>query len=180
MIPAFAMERTQELLYELNELAEHGRIPKVPVFIDSPLAIRLTAVYQKHQIYFNSETKRVISSGDAIFNFPGLKMTLTTEQSKEINEVPPPKIIVAGSGMSNGGRILHHEMRYLSDPNSAIIFIGYQAKGTLGRHLLKAPRRSGFSVRIFGALPRFRHRRLLGSRRSGADSGLAQTDAFFP
>ncbi len=146
MIPAFAMERTQELLYELNELAENGRIPKVPVFIDSPLAIRLTAVYQKHQIYFNSETKRIISSGDAIFNFPGLKMTLTTEQSKEINDVPSPKIIVAGSGMSNGGRILHHEMRYLPDSNSAILFIGYQAKGTLGRQLIEG----AASVKIFG------------------------------
>ena len=127
MIPAFAMERTQELLFELNELAEHGRIPKIPIFIDSPLAIKLTGVYQKYQNYFNQEAWNLVRSGDAIFNFPGLKMTLTVEQSKEINDVPPPKIIIAGSGMSQGGRILHHERRYLSDPKTVAFFEKHHA-----------------------------------------------------
>lgn len=139
MIPAFAMERTQELLFELNELIENGRIPKVPIFIDSPLAIKLTAVYKKYSQnpdYFDQEAISLLRKGDAIFDFPGLRLTLTTEQSKEINKVAAPKIIIAGAGMSQGGRILHHERRYLSDPKSTILFIGYQVSGSLGRQIL--------------------------------------------
>lgn len=146
IIPAFAMERTQDLLFHLNELVEAGRIPHVPVFIDSPLAIKLTHVYQKYQDYFDPELGERVRSGDDIFNFKGLRFTLTTEQSKEINTVRPPKIVIAGSGMSNGGRILHHETRYLPDPNSTILFIGYQAKGTLGRAILEG----AGEVKIFG------------------------------
>jgi len=136
MIPAFAMERTQELLFELNELTENGRIPSVPVFLDSPLAIKLTEVYKKYENYFNSEARELIKTGDAIFNFPGLKKTLTTDESKTINDVPPPKIIIAGSGMSTAGRILHHEKRYLPDPKSTLLIIGYQGYGSLGRKIL--------------------------------------------
>jgi metallo-beta-lactamase family protein len=146
MIPTFAMERTQELLYHLHQLFEEGRIPHVPVFIDSPLAIKLTAVYKKYENYFNRETANIAKSGEDILNFPGLRLTLTTEQSKEINDVPPPKIVIAGSGMSNGGRILHHELRYLPDPKSAIIFVGYQAYGSMGRQILDGAK----EVRIFG------------------------------
>ncbi|MGC9602966.1 MAG: MBL fold metallo-hydrolase [Minisyncoccia bacterium] len=149
MIPAFAMERTQEMIFELNELVENGRIPKVPVFIDSPLAIKLTAVYQKYStdpLYFNPEAIDLIKGGDAIFNFPGLRMTLTKEESKEINNVPPPKVIVAGAGMSNGGRILHHEIRYLPDPKSTLLVVGYQAVGSLGRKVLEGAK----MVKIFG------------------------------
>lgn len=149
LIPAFAMERTQELLYELNELVEHGRIPPVPIFIDSPLAIRLTSVYKKYSEnpeYIDQEAITLLKQGDAIFDFPRLKLTLTTEQSKEINNVQPPKVIIAGSGMSHGGRILHHEERYLSDPNSMILFIGYQMRGSLGRRILDNEK----TVKIFG------------------------------
>ncbi|MDP2705610.1 MAG: MBL fold metallo-hydrolase [bacterium] len=149
MIPAFALERTQELLFELNELIENGRVPSMPVFVDSPLAIKLTSVYQKYSgdaKYFNHEAINLVKNGDQIFNFPGLRMTLTSEQSKEINSVPGPKIVIAGAGMSNGGRILHHELRYLSDPKSAILFIGYQAEGSLGRRILDG----NPTVRIMG------------------------------
>ncbi|OGM91065.1 hypothetical protein A3A20_00520 [Candidatus Wolfebacteria bacterium RIFCSPLOWO2_01_FULL_45_19] len=146
MIPAFAMERTQQLLFELNELVENGRIPRVPIFIDSPLAIKLTAVYREYRSYFNPEVRDLIKSGDDIFNFRGLKMTLATEESKAINEVPSPKIIIAGSGMSQGGRILHHERRYLSDPKNTILFVGYQAKNSLGRKILEGAK----IVKIFG------------------------------
>ncbi len=145
MIPAFAMERTQELLFNLHELFESGRVPKVPVFIDSPLAIKLTAVYKKYESSFNKEILDV-EKGEDIFNFPGLTFTLRTEQSKEINNVPAPKIIMAGSGMSNAGRILHHEIRYLPDPNSMILFVGYQAYGSLGRKILEGAK----MVKIFG------------------------------
>ena len=135
MIPTFALERTQELLFELNALFNNKEIPQVPVFIDSPLAIKLTEVYRRHSEYFNQEAMYLIESGDDIFKFPGLKLTNTIEESKAINDVPPPKIIIAGSGMSHGGRILHHEIRYLSDPKSSILFVGYQVDGSLGRHI---------------------------------------------
>ena len=140
MVPSFAVERTQELLYELNNLFAEKKIAKVPVFVDSPLAIKMTSVYKKHPEYFNKETAYLIKSGDDIFNFPGLQMTATTEESKKINDVPSPKIIIAGSGMSQGGRILHHEIRYLSDPASTILFVGYQVDGSLGRKIQRGDR----------------------------------------
>jgi len=146
MIPAFSLERTQELLFEFNELVEKGRVPEVPIFLDSPLAIRATEVYRKYERYYNKEAQYIISSGDKVFKFPMLKFTLTTEESKAINDVPPPKIVIAGSGMSTGGRILHHERRYLSDPNSAILMVGYQAAGSLGRRIQDGAK----SVKIFG------------------------------
>lgn len=146
IIPSFAMERTQDLLYHLNQLIENGKIPKIPVFVDSPLAIKLTSLYSKYAKYFNDNIKKQIESGDDILNFPMLNTTLTTEESKSINEVFPPKIIIAGAGMMHGGRILHHAKRYLSDPKSTILFIGYQAEGSLGRQILDGAK----EVKIFG------------------------------
>ena len=146
MIPSFAMERTQEILYEFNNLINEKKIPNIPVYVDSPLATNLTEVYKRHSSYFNQKTRYVINSGDDIFNFPGLKFTRTADESKQINDVPPPKIILAGSGMSTGGRILHHERRYLSDSRSTILFIGYQVKNSLGRRILDGEK----EVRIFG------------------------------
>lgn len=146
MIPAFSLERTQEILYEINDLIEHGRVPMVPVFLDSPLAIRATEIYKKSDQYFNKRTRYIIDSGEHIFKFPMLKFTLATEESKAINDVPPPKVIIAGSGMSTGGRILHHERRYLPDPNSMLLLVGYQAAGSRGRQLQDGAR----SVDIFG------------------------------
>ena len=146
MIPSFAMERTQELLYELNQFINHNQIPRVPIYLDSPLATKLTEVYKKYSNYFNKTAHHVIDSGDDIFNFPGLTFTRTVDESKAINNIKGPKIIIAGSGMSTGGRILHHEMRYLSDPNSAILFLGYQVVGSLGRRILDGEK----EVKIFG------------------------------
>lgn len=146
MIPSFALERTQDIVYFMNELFTDGRIARVPVFIDSPLAIKLTAIYHKYRRFFNAEADQRIASGDDIFNFPDLHLTLTSEQSKAINSVPPPKIVLAGSGMSHGGRILHHEVRYLPDPNNTILFIGYQAEGSLGRRIMEGAN----EVTIFG------------------------------
>jgi metallo-beta-lactamase family protein len=138
MIPTFAMERTQDLLFHFHQLHEEGKLPDEPVFLDSPLAIKLTELFKKHKDAFNDKVEDIIKSenGD-ILTFPGLKVTFTTEESKAINDVPAPKIIIAGSGMSNGGRILHHEARYLSDQKSEIVFVGYQAPGSLGRELLE-------------------------------------------
>ena len=149
MIPAFAMERTQELLYEINDLVEKKKIPRVPIFIDSPLAIRLIKVYERYlkdPMYMDSESIAIAKKGDGIFDFPGLKFTMTSSESKAINEYPAPKIIIAGSGMSHGGRMIHHELRYLSDPKSTLLFIGYQAVGTLGRRIIEGEK----LVRIFG------------------------------
>ncbi|MGD0976946.1 MAG: MBL fold metallo-hydrolase [Minisyncoccia bacterium] len=147
MIPSFAMERTQELLFEFNELFNNNQIPKIPVFVDSPLAIKLTEVYEEHSEYFNKDATYLIKSGDDIFKFPCLTITPSVQESKAINDVPPPKIIIAGSGMSHGGRILHHELRYLPDPNSTILFVGYQVDGSLGRHIQQGNK----EVSIFGS-----------------------------
>jgi len=133
IIPTFSLERTQELLYEINSLVENSVINIMPVFLDSPLSIKLTDIYLKYGKYFNETAKKIIASGDRLFIFPGLKETLDTEESKAILRVSPPKIIIAVSGMSNGGRILHHEKNYLSDKNNTILLTGYQSVGTLGR-----------------------------------------------
>jgi len=135
MIPSFAMERTQQLLYHLNNLAENHRIPRLPIFIDSPLAIKITEVYKKYPQYYNKEAIFNIDSGDDIFKFPGLEFTEASKDSKKINNVPLPKVIIAGSGMSQGGRIMHHELLYLDDPKNTLLLITYQAEGTLGRRI---------------------------------------------
>jgi metallo-beta-lactamase family protein len=140
MIPAFSLERTQELLYEFNDLAENHRIPRAPVFLDSPLAIKATRVYREYGRYFSKEARALIAEGDKLFQFPGLQMTERTEESKRINEVPAPKIIIAGAGMMQGGRILHHAKRYLPDAKSALLFIGYQAAGSIGRRIYDGAR----------------------------------------
>ena len=146
VIPTFSLERSQELLFEINELVENKRIPQMPIFFDSPLGIRLTKVYRQYGQYFNPFARTQLGDGEDIFNFPGLKSTLLTEESKEIIKEPNPKIIIAGSGMSNGGRVLHHEAHFLPDPNSTILLTGYQMQGTLGRYLQDGAK----SVRING------------------------------
>ncbi len=136
MIPAFSIERTQKILFQLNDLMEHGKVGQIPVFLDSPLAIKATQVYEKYShLYFNEEARNFILKGDDLLKFAALKMTIDTQQSKQINKVPAPKIIIAGSGMSNGGRILHHEKLYLSDPKSVLLIVSYQAPRSLGRML---------------------------------------------
>ncbi len=137
LIPAFATERTQEILFEIHALMEAGKLEKIPVFLDSPLAIKMTDIYRKHSDYFTPEAlRRAPGEKHPLFEFPGLRKTLTTEESKSINDVSGAKVIIAGSGMSNGGRILHHEKRYLSDPKSTLLIVGYQANGSLGRQIL--------------------------------------------
>jgi metallo-beta-lactamase family protein len=146
ILPTFSLERSQELLYELGMLFEAGRIPLVPVFLDSPLAIRLTDVYQKYTRYFNADVKKMIETDSDIFMFPGLTSTIDTEQSKMIPRTPNPKIIIAGSGMSSGGRIVHHEKTYLPDSSSTLLLTGYQSLGTMGRMIEDGAK----SVRING------------------------------
>ncbi len=136
MIPSFSFERTQELIYELNNLVDRKKLlPRVPIFLDSPLAIKATRVYLKYPQYYDREAEALRKSGDDLFDFPGLVITETPEESKKINHTPGPKIVIAGSGMMNGGRILHHALRYLSDEKSTLLIIGYQSEGTLGRKI---------------------------------------------
>ena len=145
MIPAFSIERTQDLLVELNDLVENKKIPQIPVFVDSPLAIKVTRIYQENKQYFNQGITKEIQGGDDVFKFPRLRFTEQSRDSIAIKGVPGPKIIIAGSGMSNGGRILHHEQNYLSDPKNTLLIVGYQAVGTLGRMLQEGAK----SVTIF-------------------------------
>ncbi len=145
VIPAFSIERTQDLLFELNAMVEQKKIPEIPVFVDSPLAIRVTKVFSDSESYFNKETQDTIKGGDDIFKFPKLRFTERSQDSIAIKDVPNPKIIIAGSGMSNGGRVLHHERNYLPDPKSTLLLVGYQAVGTMGRLLQEGMK----SVRIF-------------------------------
>ena len=133
VLPTFSLERAQELLFEIDDLVENQRVPEMPVFLDSPLAIRLTKIYKKYMHYFNENAQKRMQDDDDIFSFPGLKVTLETEESKSILHTPNPKIIIAGSGMSNGGRILHHEANYLPDPNNTLLLTGFQSLGTMGR-----------------------------------------------
>lgn len=135
MVPAFSLERTQEMLHELNHLSEEKKIPRIPIFIDSPLAIKVTDIYKKRNEFFKKDVRDEIAAGDDIFDFPGLVMTEKTEESRAIKNSPNPKLIIAGSGMSNGGRILRHEAEYLPDPKSTLLIVGFQAPGSLGRQL---------------------------------------------
>jgi metallo-beta-lactamase family protein len=140
IIPAFAIERTQQLLYEMNHLVEHHDVPQINVYLDSPMAIGATEVIRDFPQYYDEEALRDVSSGDDLFDFPGLHVCRTRDQSKEINQAPYPKIIISGSGMMNGGRILHHLVRYLGDHRTTVLVVGYQAQGTLGRRLADGQR----------------------------------------
>jgi len=140
VIPAFSLERTQVILYELNNLIEENKIPRVPVFMDSPLGTKVTNIYYAHKKQFNKEVQQEIKEGDNIFDFPKLVVTHGARESQEIYNTPNPKIIIAGSGMSSGGRVVWHEMQFLPDPKSTILLMGYQALGTLGRRIQNRPR----------------------------------------
>ncbi len=135
LIPTFAIERAQELLYELDHIVETRGPKNIPIFFDSPMAIRATKVFKRYEQFWNREARAEKKRGNDFFDFPRLKLTESTRESKAINDCPPPKVIIAGGGMMQGGRILHHLKKYLPLPSTTILFIGYQAEGTLGRRL---------------------------------------------
>lgn len=135
IIPAFSLERTQGMLFEINNFFEQGGIKPIPVFLDSPLAINVTELYRKYTEYLKDAVQAQIKGGDDIFDFPKLSFTRTTRDSAEIEKTHGAKIIIAGSGMSHGGRILGHEKKYLEDPKTTLLLVGYQATGSLGRLL---------------------------------------------
>lgn len=137
LMPVFSLEKTQMLLTELNDLVEQNLIPEVPIFVDSPLAIRLTEIYTQNTKFFNEEIQKKIESGDDVFSFPKLKFTYQRAESESIDRVQGAKIIISASGISEGGRITAHEKRYLPDPDNALVLIGHQILGSLGRRILE-------------------------------------------
>ena len=146
MIPSFAIERTQELIYALNEFVEHNKMPKMDVYVDSPLATKATTVFMKHPECYDKEIKDLIAQGDLPFEFPGLRYVVSVQESKKLNDKKDPFIIIAGSGMCNGGRIKHHLKNHLKERKSTVLFIGYQAKGTLGRRIRDGAKK----IKIYG------------------------------
>ena len=156
VIPSFAVGRTQEILYEINNLKdvkhdeeferEYKTLMRTPVYVDSPLAISATEVFQENMDLFDDETQKIIKSGDNPLEFPGLKFTRTADESKELNEKNESSIIISASGMCEVGRIKHHLKHNLWNPNSTILFVGYQAPGTLGRKIVDGAKQ----VKIFG------------------------------
>lgn len=159
IIPAFSLERTQGMLFEINNFVEEGRLAPIPVFLDSPLAIRVTELYRKHVSYLKKEVREQIKAGDDIFAFDGLSFTKTVQDSADIGREKGAKVIIAGSGMSHGGRILGHEQRYLEDPKTILLLVGYQSVGSLGRLLSDGAKRvriDGEDVRVRAKIARIR------------------------
>ena len=146
IIPSFALERSQDLLYHLNELLLADRIPRLMVFLDSPMAIRVTEVFKDHPELFDDDMAERIRKQLSPFDFPGLKMTRATSESKAINHITGTVIVIAGSGMCTGGRVKHHLVNNITRPECTILFVGYQAVGTLGRHIVNGAE----EVRILG------------------------------
>lgn len=146
VIPTFAVERAQELVYHLSRLAHGDRIPDVPVFLDSPMAVDVTEVFRRHRDYMDAQTNALFESGQPPLRFPGLKLVRAVEDSIAINQLREPCIIMSSSGMCTGGRIKHHLKRNIGRAESTLVFVGYQAVGTLGRIILDGKDR----VRIHG------------------------------
>ena len=148
IIPSFAVERSQDLLYHLSDLLHEKKIPPLIVFVDSPMAIRVTEVFKENAELFDEETIAQLDKGVHPCDFPALKMCRTSDQSKAINSLRGSCIIIAGSGMCTGGRIKHHLKANLGRKNATVLFVGYQANGTLGRQLVDGAE----EVRLFGEM----------------------------
>jgi metallo-beta-lactamase family protein len=146
VIPAFAVERTQDVLYTIGRLMRQGLIPSIPIYIDSPLAISATEIFKKNSDNFDQETRELLLGGENPLEPPEVIYTRTTEESKAINEDPRPGIIISASGMCESGRIKHHLKHHLWREESHIVFIGYQGEGTVGRRIVDGAK----TVRLFG------------------------------
>lgn len=148
VIPSFAVERAQELLYHLGRLITSGRIPRLPVILDSPMAQSVTRVFEKYPALLDADVADAIRKGHSPFDFPGLRYVRSTQESEGVAHMGTPAVIIAGSGMATGGRIKRHLISNIGRPESTVLFVGYQAVGTLGRHILDGER----PVRILGAM----------------------------
>lgn len=136
LIPAFAVGRTQEILYELHELARTRRTPEVPIYIDSPLAISATSVFESHPDLFD-RSEALVAHTDELFRFDLVRYTREASESKLLNTMRGPMIVIAASGMAESGRILHHLLHGASDPRNTILIVGFQGQGTLGRRIVE-------------------------------------------
>jgi metallo-beta-lactamase family protein len=146
IVPSFAVERSQEVLYYVNELLLEKAIPQLPVFLDSPMAAKVTKVFQKHPELFDAEMTEFIEDHESPFKFPGLNIVGTSKESKAINHVRESVMVIAGSGMCTGGRVKHHLVNNITHRKNTIMFVGYQAVGTLGRSIVNGDK----NVRILG------------------------------
>lgn len=148
IIPAFAVGRTQDVVYHLHDLMQSGEIPQMPVYVDSPLATNITEIFRAHPECYDEETEHLLmqDGGDDPFGFNMLRYTRSTEESKKLNNIRRPAIIISASGMCEGGRVLHHLRRNIGDPNTTVLFVGFQAENTLGRKLLRGDK----TARIYG------------------------------
>lgn len=148
IIPAFAVGRTQDVVYHLHDLMQSKEIPQMPVYVDSPLATNITEIFRAHPECFDEETEQLLmqDGGDDPFGFNMLRYTRSTEESKKLNNIRRPAIIISASGMCEGGRVLHHLRRNVGDPNTTVLFVGFQAENTLGRKLLRGDK----TARIYG------------------------------
>ena len=156
IIPAFAVGRTQDVVYHLHELMQSGEIPQMPVYVDSPLATNITEIFRAHPECYDEETEQLLmqDGGDDPFGFNMLRYTRSTEESKKLNNIRRPAIIISASGMCEGGRVLHHLRRNIGDPNTTVLFVGFQAENTLGRKLLRGDK----TARIYGEVHEVRAR----------------------
>lgn len=154
IIPTFAVERAQELMYHISRLVYAHRIPRMPIFLDSPMAVDVTEIFQKSRDYFDEETWQLMAAQTPPLQFPGLRFVRTMEESKAINAVHTPGILMATSGMCTAGRIKHHLKLRIGRPEDTILFVGYQGRGTLGRQILDG----ALEVRIHGRMHRVRAR----------------------
>lgn len=145
LIPAFAVGRTQELVFSLHRLFRGGGIPGIPIYVDSPMAVDATAVFRLHPELFD-RTERMIDTTTALFDFPLVRYVRDVEESKRLNSLPGPAVIISASGMAESGRILHHLANHLGDPRCLVLFVGFQAEHTLGRRIQEGQR----TVRVFG------------------------------
>ena len=148
VVPAFAVERTQKFLFLLKELMEANRIPRIPVYADSPMGIHAVQIFLKHSEEFSQETREMIARHGSPLKWPGFHFASTAQESKRINESHFPSIIVSSNGMCMGGRIQHHLIQRLPDPRNLVLFIGYQAMGTRGQQIKEGAR----EVKIFGEI----------------------------
>jgi metallo-beta-lactamase family protein len=148
VIPSFALERTQEIVYELHRLRSEQKIPQLPVYVDSPLTVKLTDVFKLHPDCYDAETAALLHSGQSPFDFEGLEYVSDVQKSKAISQSGRSCIIIAASGMCEGGRILHHLHSAVEQAKNTILIVGFQAQHTLGRRLVERQPQ----VRIFGSL----------------------------
>jgi metallo-beta-lactamase family protein len=146
IVPAFAVERTQKILFMIKDLMENGQIPRIPVHIDSPMAIQAVNIFLKHAEDFSEEAKQLIARHGSPLTWPGFVFDTKVEDSKKINDTRFPLIIISSSGMASGGRIQHHLAQRLPDPKNLVLFVGFQAPGTRGAAIKGGAK----SIKIFG------------------------------